>query len=312
MRGWASLLVPLMLVLGACGVEPAGRTQVEVSSRGDAQVGGEIVSTVDGHPITLDEVADAARGAGVPPAVALARLQDELLLANAATHAGHARDDEARRARVHALLEREVEARVQGEGIDPSSLEAARLEQSERFERPERRTSVHVLARIDSGADPSVEAAAARWIQGIRGELEAAQNQPAQNPEALALAMRRRSHDGLPFEVLVEEVGALGRAGAADPAYLAALFESDELGPTSAPVRSTFGWHAVVRTSIEPAWRASADEAVETLRTERLAVLRAERLASFVQELSARTEINVDRQVAERALRDPGLVEGPR
>ncbi|RZO57970.1 MAG: hypothetical protein EVA89_20500, partial [Sandaracinaceae bacterium] len=50
------------------------------ASVGAAAVGGRVVSTVDGHPITVDQVAAAARAAGVTPEVALRRLQDEALL----------------------------------------------------------------------------------------------------------------------------------------------------------------------------------------------------------------------------------------
>ena len=297
-------LVALLLV--ACDQGRGSDARRELA-RGDAQVGGDVVSTVDGHPITVADVEQAAREAGVSPRRALRALQDELLLARAAERAGF---DEARgveRARrqsaVQALLERAVEAEVGPDQIDPAALEAELDANRTRFDQPERRHSVHLLASLGADAPASVEAAAEAWIREKHLEIAAA---PA--AEAALLALRRGLPTDLPFEVRVEEVPALDRASGADAAYLNAIFSRPDVGLVTEPVRTSYGWHVIAVTEIEPAWQATHEEALATLGSERLVSLRADALEALIRRLASEQEIVVERETVSRVISDPAFL----
>lgn len=307
--GFAAALV---LVAG-CGsvddvdVDGASDPAHAPASVGPAAVGGRVVSTVDGHPITVDQVAAAARAAGVTPEVALRRLQDEALLAAAARRAGAGVHEGARGARqvmVQALLAEEVERRVRPDAIDAAELEAAYQANLGRFERPEQRESVHLLARVTEGAPAGAEAAARAWIAEQHRIVS-----ESPDPEAAVLAFQSLPPRDRRFEVLAERVPPQRRAGAADPAYLAALFRPDGPGVVDAPVQTSFGWHVVVVTEVEPAWEATREEALATLRDERLAALRHARLGELLSELAARTAIEVDPEAVSAAI-DGDALEG--
>lgn len=299
------LIAGLVLLCG-CGSPDVADPPAEGDwARGGASVGGRVISTVDGHPITVADVQAAARAAGVSPRVALQRLQDEELLAAAAARAGIGETEgrrAARQAAVQRLLAEEVEAAVGPDAVDPAAIEAAFEESLERFERPERRSSVHLLARIPEDAPPGAEAEAEAWIAARHREIA-----EAPDAEAAVLAYQTRPPGDRTFEVLAESVPALPRDGAADPAYLRALFSPEAEGLVDAPVRTSFGWHVVVVTEIEPRWEATREEALETLREERLASLRHARLTALLQRLAAESEIEVDPEAARAALSNPAL-----
>ncbi len=243
-------------------------------------MGGDVISTVDGHPITLSELAHASTGASVDPAVALSRLQDEEVVARAAQRAGWGADPEVaraeRRALVQALLARTVEA-TEPE-IDPVEIERAYEASGGRFDAPERRGGVYVLARTGG---PNDEAAARRWIAQAHAEIAA-----AAEPVAAALAIGRRPLDSLPFGAEVREVELVDRGAGADPAYLEALFALERPGLVPAPVLTSAGWQVIVLTRIEPARSVARVDAMLTLRDERVAVIRAAALAQLVREIA--------------------------
>ncbi len=285
MRWIAAPLVGVLLA--ACGptdgVEGTGPEGARI--RGAAEVGGEVVAAVDGHPLTLAEVEAAARAAGVSPVVALRRLEDEAILALAAER--HARGPHpdvrraVRQAEVQALLARTVEA-AEVE-IDQETVEAAYDANPQRFVAPEERRSAHVLAVVPPDRE---EPAAEAWIREVIAELQA-----ARDPAGVALSIRRRSLDELPFEVVVQEVVGLARENASDPAYAAALFAMEREGVVPNPVRSSQGWHAVVLTRIEPARYTPRADALAILHEEMLAQFRSGELLRLEDEIAHRTPI---------------------
>lgn len=279
-------------LLAACGPGDGAEDGLGLGDRirGDERVGGDVVSTVDGHAITVAEVEVAARSSGVPPEVALRRLQDEVLLALAARRGGVGSDDPAavraqRQAMVQALLARTVEA--QEPEVPQDELAAAYEASRQRFSRPERRVSTHVVARDAPVAD--MEAGRA-WIEELLGELRA-----APDPVNAALAVRRRSDlDTLPFAVEVQEVDGLAQDDPATaPAYLRALYAMEEPGVYPAPVRTELGWHAVILERIEPPRATSREEALETLRGERVAQHRHAALNELVGDIAERTPVTL-------------------
>jgi len=164
-----AILVCCVLLWG-CGddaAEPGARRE-----QGAATVGGDVLATVDGRPITVDEVRRVVRETELGPRQALLRLEERELLAGEASRAGYADDPEVRRATrqamVQALLEREVEERVTAESI---TEEAIRARFETRAEQAERAGITLDDARGDIREQLLIEARRERYDQLVR-ELE--------------------------------------------------------------------------------------------------------------------------------------------
>jgi hypothetical protein len=120
MHGSAAWMVGcLVFVATAC--ERTASEDERGAQLAEATVGGRIVSTVNGEPIAVDDVARVARETGLGAEAALRLLQDQALLAREAERRGLAAHpdvrDAARRAAVQALLAREVE------GAEPAAAD---------------------------------------------------------------------------------------------------------------------------------------------------------------------------------------------
>jgi len=140
-RGRRALpLVLAVALLGATACERASRDENTARRSATAQV----AATVDGVPITLDEVRWLVAETGLTPRDALARLIDEQLLVQRAEARGYGKGAqlarELTRARVRALLAHEVEAPVPADDV---AGRAARLAQL--LEGLRRRTEVRYL-----------------------------------------------------------------------------------------------------------------------------------------------------------------------
>lgn len=311
MRGARGLLA-IAIALAACG--GGGRAELDAGRASPAiepehaEVGGRVVSTVDGSPITRGEIEEVARATGLAPLDALRRLQEERVLAARADRAGLGDDrevrDAERRAAVRALLADRIEREI-GEDAVPAAEIAARYEaERARFARPERRRGTHVLARVPEGAPPEAEAAAERFVRGALERLSR-----ATDPVAEAHAIQSET-TGRTFTALVEDLPPVSRTDAIAPEFLDALFSMTAPGPVPRPVRTRFGWHAIVLVEILPPWEAPREEAEDAIRDELLTELRARRLDELVGELASRTTIARDEAAIERVA-DADLEGGP-
>ncbi len=122
MRG---LALGLVLLWSACG---EGASPGSSGAGLAARATGPVVARVNGDPIGLDEVRTVCASSGLSPEQALARLEDERLLAQYAEARGYGAlvsRLELERARARALLEQAVDARAQG--LDERRQELSRL-----------------------------------------------------------------------------------------------------------------------------------------------------------------------------------------
>lgn len=292
----------------ACGDGAADGAQDGGAARGRDERGpaapaeGRVISTVDGAAITVEEVEEVARETGLSPLDALRRLQEERVLVAHAEAAGLGDapevGDAVRRASVQALLARRVEAAITPETIPADEVRRRIEEQRARFARPERRVTTHVLARVPEGeVRPEAEAAAERFARRAIERLVAAADAVAE-----AHAMEAEDAPGRSFRVHVEDLPPVERDGRLVPEYLAATYSLERAGVVPQPVRTRFGWHAIVVREIVPPWRAPDDEVEETVRDELTVEARARRLDELVAELASRTSIALDEAAIERAL----------
>lgn len=251
----------------------------------------DAVAVVDGRGIALSEVQELVRRSGLSAREALSRLEAERLLIKEAERHGFAEDPEvhlvAKRAAVQALLLAEA-GRI---GVEEDELREAYEAAQDRFHKPERRESVHVLARMSADASPELSRAGEKLArEAIRAFTE--------TDDVGAVLRRFRQRRSEPFRVVAERLPFLRRTGAVVKEFEEALFELPEPGVVPHPVRTSYGWHAIYVVSIRPEEQGSFEQAVEQLRPEIL----LEKRTKGMEKLFGRLEKNADIQTNENAI----------
>lgn len=308
----AAVAIALSIAASACSGpsamdgEPVPEAATGAAS--EARAEGPIVATVDGVDISLREVEDVVRRTGLSPRQALTRLEEEVVLARAAEAEGMGDDDPEvrdveRRAAVQALLAREIEERIRPETIPDEEVAERLLRDLPMFAQPERRASVHVLARPIRDAPPEADAAAERFARRVLSELMA-----EADPAAAAERYRDENVEGRTFEILVEAVPAARREGDLAAPYAAGLFGPTALGLVPEVVHSRFGWHVIVVTEILPPWEMPREEAESLVRRQLAVEARAAALVALEDRLMAEHPPVLDERGVSLALRP---VEGP-
>lgn len=283
MKGASVSAMVFVGVLAACA---DGTTGGGAHKQGSAQVGGEVVSTVDGDPITRDDVQRFVDASGLSPREALDLLTREALLMGEATRRGYGKRSEvqlvADQARVQELLKRDIE-RIQA---TPEELAEAYAKQRDRFVQPERRRAVHVLAQLPKGASPEAEEAA-RALATEAAKAFAI----AIDPQSVLEEFAKRSTPL--FKARVEQLPAVPN-GAFVPEFSNALFGAAAVGPLAEPVRTEFGYHAIYLVEIIPATSMDLAEASKELGSEIAVAKRKKQLDELVAELRRDARIVVD------------------
>lgn len=300
--------------LAACGgtepvaLAPAPPAPAEqaAAARGTASVGGDVVATVDGEPITLGEIEELSRTGGITALEALRRLEAERVLERLAASSPAAADPAveraARRAAVRALLARDVEAGREPETVSAADLEARRVEIAAGLSAPETRRASHALIPLSDGASEAQVEAAFRLARRIRDEVRS-----SETPSA-ALDGYAGPQGGL--EVTVEHMDPLRREDVVAP-FADALFSAAEPGLIGEPVRTSYGVHVIVLEEIVPPWEVPREEWEAVLRRQIAAERRALALEELAGRLAADTSIVIDPGVARLAETVP-LARGPR
>lgn len=252
-----ALGLTLGLAAGGCGDDGGGREQ-GAARRGGSQVGGTVVSTVNGHAILIADVQALMRASSLSAREALERLQaEQLLMAEAERRGvgGPALEQVAERARVQALLDMEA---ATSRATDRELRQA--YEKDARFHVPELRTSIHVLARLGADATEAQQAAARAIATKAIADLRTLE------PAVVMARYASTTIDGV--SVKAESLPAVQRETAFVKEFLDAVFSLPEAGVVPEPVRTRFGWHAVRVTQIAAPRDIPYEEAVKVLRDE--------------------------------------------
>ena len=215
------------------------------------------VAKVGPEVITAREVMSLMDDKNLSARQALEQLVDEAVLFHAAEEAGIQETSEDRREierlMVRALL-RVYEAELSPERMSDEDVRAAFEEHRDRLAVPEKRASIHVLVR-DQG--PEAEKLAWRALREFRREdpktvMERyVEGKVAHRPE---------------IEVIAEELPAFSMTANIEEPYKKALFAAEQLGPLSKPVRTSYGWHAIVLTEILASAQPSLERSEPELR----------------------------------------------
>ena len=269
--------------------------------RQDGAARQDVVSQVNGSQITAAEVEQLARAGQLSTRAALQRLQAERLLAQEAEQRGYAQQSwtarAARQALVQALLTEDVEV----EQPSVEALERAYSTQHARFEQQEQRRCTHVLAALAPDANLQQAQAARVFIEQAIALLTTSSDRSA----TLAAL---RSESSRAFVVCVEDLPLVHAQAAFVPEFLQALCSVPEAGVVPDPVRTQFGYHAIVVTEIVPASSTPKAEAFNTLRAELGTTLHEQRVAALINELRKGTRIayaqKIERLLASLELRE--------
>ncbi len=293
--GWhvaaASALVGA-LALHGCGAGERASRSAGVATRGNASIGGQVVSTVDGRPITVAEIERLVR-AGLTPQQALRRLQSEQLLMEEAERRGLAGNPAVHEVKAQAEVQAVIEQEANAVTVSDADVRRAYEQQKERFERPERRAAVHVLAKLPPNSSPQALAAAKEFADRMVGELALA-------PDPVAFVHALPKPAGLPFQVVAEQIPAVPRHGRLVEPFLAAMFSISAPGVVPQPVQTSFGWHAIRVTQILPAETTPYDKAADVLHAELLLSHRRTRLHALLDRLRKEQGVQVSSSVGQR------------
>lgn len=283
-------VVAITVALVACGERSPDHHVPE----GNARVGGDVISTVEGHPIEIDTVTSLARSAELDPAEALQRRQAEELLALEAFRRGYGeRDQPEQRARqqlVRALLDRIAEE-VPLESISEEDVRTRFAQRRPELTPPEQRAIRHIVVRVE-GADGERWSAAEDLARRLRGEW-------VTDPGAYARYRQAESLESFPLHV--EASGSIVRGGL-ENRLDEAVFRASEPGILPDVYRSSGGWHVIELVRIDvpepPSFDAFADQMRDEIATQR----RHAALVARLDEVRERVEVEIDEVVAARAL----------
>jgi len=266
----------LIAAVVGCGAGDARHGSRGEQARGSAYVGGQVISTVHGHPISVGDVQALVRDSTLTPQQALWRLQAERLLMAEADQRGlgdeAAVEQVARQARVQSLLQDLTDAVA----VSDEEVRAAYEKSKSRFEPPERRVVVHALAQLPKNATPQADAAARAFATQMIERLAA-------TTDFNELAAKLKHETSPHFKVRLEKLPAMHRRSALVPSFLEAMFSVPEPGMVRQPVQTVYGWHAIRVLEIRPSASTPYAEAAEILRGE----LELERKKKLVTELVA-------------------------
>jgi hypothetical protein len=260
---------------GACGAgappPPRAEAPPELAAP-PAGPGDDAVATVDGRPVRASCVAAQMRRAGLGREAALAECIDFELLARAAEARGLARAPEVGEAIRAAMVSRLVEIDFEARYRTPADLGPALERQVDRFadqlDQPELRASAFTRVEVPAGAPPEAEAAARalaeRIAAALAGEAGLFPVNLREIAERIAADDLRQRPRGAGLRVVHGDLRGASREGVVPP-YGDALFAIPEVGRTSAPARTPWGWDIVLLTQIYPAQLRTRDEVAARL-----------------------------------------------
>ncbi len=291
------------LVVAACstpGDSAAHREQVAALKEGAAaQVGDQIVSVA--------QVRELSKAAGIAPEEARSRLVYDALMAAGARAEGYDRRDDVVGQR-RAVLARALIDQMKREtnALPITDEEVAKHTQMHwlDMDRPVARRTVHAVVMPKQSEQPAewakADEVASRIAEAVRGEKDAAQ-----------FKKKAEAVDAAGMKVVVQDLPPVTEDGRVadltqrpppgqppstfDPAFVKAVFALEAVGDQSRPSRSSFGTHVILLVGIQEASRLDLEKRRETLAEEIRATRMRERLEGLLSSLRAGTPPVVER-----------------
>jgi hypothetical protein len=230
---------------------------------------------------------------GVSAEAALDALIGEELLLQEAQREGLSEDPEAMRSvdrmMVRALL-RDLERENTPQGISSRQVRTDFERNRELYQVLERRGSWHVLVKADT--TQARELAAAILAEARR----------ADDPREVFKRYAEGAADPLDLPVVVEELPPITIKAEIEKPYKDALFAAKAPGPLKEPLRTSYGWHAIVLTEIQPGEVRTLTDVEDEIRERLSRKQRFEALVELVNRLEAENRVVYNRAVVGRLM----------
>ena len=253
----------------------------------------QVVATVGGHAIGAADIRERMTLDGISAEAAVDALVEEKLLLQEARRTGLSEEPEAGRRvdrmMVQAFLH-DLEKENTPEGLPGKQVREDFERNREQFQVLERRGSWHVLIKAD---DPEAREVAASVLAEVRR---------ASDPREVFERYTEGAVDKIDMPVVVEELPAMTVKAEIEKPYKDALFGAKAPGPMSEPVRTSYGWHAIVLTEIQPGEVRTLGDVEEEIRERLSRKQRFERLVELVQRLEAEGRVEYGDAVVERLM----------
>jgi hypothetical protein len=296
---WASALA---VACAAC----SGDREAAPQER-NAQLKEGAVARVGSDWIEAETVARIAAAQRISVSEARSRAIHDALLAEHARQSGLDSDPRVLVERRGVLAEAFLgPLRSKAEKL-PASVEEIEIVKRDHWlelDRPEARRSVHAVVRTqDSDPPQKVKAAqelALRIAAAVKGEvgaaafLDAAKSVPSEGLEVVAEPLGPVTRDGRVADL--EQRPEAGQAAQTfDTRFTEAVWKIERVGDQIGPVRSSFGWHVVMLTMIQPGQQYPPEQLEKMLRDEIVALRAKKALDQELKQISARIPVRVER-----------------
>jgi parvulin-like peptidyl-prolyl isomerase len=279
----------LVCLVACAGSDQGGRVGRVGATRSNAS---DVVSAVDGDPITLQALQHLQDDSPLSTAEALQRLQAERLLEAEAERRGYGARARTRQLARQALVQSLLSAAVEVGSVSELEIDAAYVQAGTRFDQPERRAATHLLAHLPANPSPAQLQAAHEFADDACRRLLHTNDLRTTLRELAAT-----SSDA--FTIKVEDLPPAAEQGAFVPEFAHALFSIPKSGIVPSPVRTQFGYHVIIVTAIIPAERTSTDDARATLRSELASAKHKAALAELLDGLGKRTAVQYNDKARE-------------
>ncbi len=301
--GWRSGLLWVALLYSTACNAPRGSVFTEEASRRDdrSQSDSPVVSSVDGVAVTLSDVERIVQKTGLPRAEALAKLEAEQLLAAKAKSLGFGAHPNVQYAVKQAMVQALLSADVEPTEVTQSEIEETYQDDIKTYRVPERRRALHVLAKVNEVAGEMTSKAAESFA---RKAIRAFQS----SRDIEEVFERYKAEKSDLFPIVAERLPAVARDGRFHKAFEDAMFGMAEPGVLANPVRTSFGWHAIVLLEIIPAKNIGIDDVADDLRRKIVRVKRKAALGELIDSLRKRIDVVQNDSAVEYVLKSDSIV----
>ncbi len=287
------LIVTWACLLWGSAVGCEGPTKDALSARVQTAAVAEVVATVGGRAIGAEDVRERMMLDGVGATDALDALVEEELLLQEAQRAGLSEDPEAMRSvdrtMVRALLH-DLERKNAPEEISKQEVRADFERNREQFQVLERRGSWHVLVKADTLEAREIAAAILTEVR------------QAEDSRAVFERYATGAADDIELSVVVEELPPITIKADIEKPYKDELFAAKSPGPLREPVRTSYGWHAIVLTEIQPGEVRTLADVEDEIRDRLSQRRRFEKLVELVKRLETEGRVVYDQAVVDRLM----------
>jgi hypothetical protein len=303
----------------AAGCASSGDREAAPQER-NTQLKEGAVARVGEDWIEAETVARIAAAQRISLSEARSKAIHDALLAEHARQTGLGSDPrvlvEQRGVLAEALLGR-LRREAEKEPTSAEELERVKGDHWLDLDRPEARRSVHAVVRVQDSDPPQKVKAAQEVAQRIADAVKGMQAGP------FVETAKKESPNG--FEVAAEALGPVTPDGRVadlehrpgpgeeparfDQRFADAVWKLEKVGDQIGPVRSSFGWHVVMLTAVQPGQQYAPAQLQKMLRDEVVARRVKQSLDRERQGIASRVPVRVERNAI--AITQAILLKGP-